>query len=80
MHYTIVDLPESLVYSSMYLSACFEDGFRFTPNYKFHELEAERFDLAINTLSMSESQVRAYCQTLPAMTPIFLSRTTIAGI
>lgn len=77
VEYTIVDLPESLIYSAMYLSACFEDGFRFIPNYRFRELAGERFDLVINTLSMSEmseKQVRAYCRQLAGMTPRFFEQ------
>jgi hypothetical protein len=77
MNYTIVDLPESLIYSSMYLSASFETGFRFLPNYRFHEISGEQFDLVINTLSMaemSEPQVRAYCAALPRMAPMFFEQ------
>lgn len=77
LDYTIVDLPESLIYSSMYLSACFEDGFRFVPNYRFRDLQAEHFDLAINTLSMSEMselQVREYCARLPEMARLFFEQ------
>ncbi|HEY4472352.1 MAG TPA: putative sugar O-methyltransferase [Stellaceae bacterium] len=67
--YTIVDLPECLLFSGLYLSLARPDlatrwgldpdtpmppfGFRFVPNYMALQL-AEPFDLVINTLSMSE--------------------------
>lgn len=81
----LVDLPESLLFSSIYLSVLFPDrdnviigadnladlekttpGFTFVPNYLFPILRKTKlkFDLAINTLSMSEmaeQQVRDYC-------------------
>jgi hypothetical protein len=64
--YTALDLPESLVYSAVYLEVLHPGATRFLPNYEFPELvqSGERFDLVINTLSMSEMsepQVRAYC-------------------
>jgi len=77
IEYTIVDLPESLVYSSIYLSASFEAGFRFVPNYRFREISGDRFDLVINTLSMSEMsepQVRAYCADLTKAAPVFFEQ------
>jgi SAM-dependent methyltransferase len=66
MTYYIVDIPESLVFSSIYLSALFESGIHFVPNYEFPQLanSAGQFDLVINTLSMSEmteQQVVEYC-------------------
>jgi hypothetical protein len=70
VHYTVVDIPESLVYSAIYLSAlCQPLSLRFLANYEFLELvySGEQFDLIINTLSMSEmreGQVRVYCQGL----------------
>jgi hypothetical protein len=63
--YTVVDLPECLLFSRLYLGLNRPDvhsGFRFVPNYKAGELE-EPFDLVVNTLSMSEMsryQVEAY--------------------
>jgi hypothetical protein len=72
--YTIVDLPESLLFSRLYVSLTRPDlstscglegaahGVRFVPNYMAEQL-AEPFDLAINTLSMSEMseyQVQRY--------------------
>ncbi len=72
--YTIVDLPECLLFSGLYLSLSRPDirtgwgleavpfGLRFVPNYQADFLN-ESFDLIINTLSMSEmsiSQVRHY--------------------
>jgi hypothetical protein len=82
----IVDLPESLLFSSLYLSLLLPQrahlyantenadellapatpGCTFVPNYLFDRLfETEPvFDLAINTLSMSEmdeAQVNYYC-------------------
>jgi hypothetical protein len=85
----IVDLPESLIYSSLYLSLLRPErthvyanpgtaieplvpdtpGCTFVPNYLFDTLiqTGAKFDLAINTLSMSEmdaSQVDYYCQGL----------------
>lgn len=63
--YTIVDLPESLLFSRLYVSLTRPDlrttagldpaphGVRFVPNYMAENL-AESFDLVINTLSMSE--------------------------
>jgi hypothetical protein len=72
--YTIIDLPESLLFSRLYISLTRPDipksfgladakfGVRFLPNYMAEELH-ESFDLIINTLSMSEMteyQVRKY--------------------
>jgi len=61
--YTIIDLPESLLFSQLYVTlSCPGRDLRFVPNYKARELE-EPFDLIINTLSMSEMseyQVRTY--------------------
>jgi hypothetical protein len=67
--YTIVDLPECLLYSALYLSLCLPDqrasigdtgalrfGLRFVPNYMAHALD-EPFDLIVNTLSLSEMSV-----------------------
>jgi len=68
VRYTVLDIPESLVYSAVYLSVLNPDaGTRFLPNYEFPKLvqDNEQFDLVINTLSMtemSEQQVRAYCE------------------
>lgn len=74
IQYTIIDLPESLLFSSIYLSQtcpkskiCFgieksDQGLRFVPNYMSDHLD-ESFDLIINTLSMSEMspfQVKHY--------------------
>jgi len=66
IRYTVLDLPESLVYSAVYLEVLHPGATRFLPNYEFPELvqSGERFDLVINTLSMSEMsepQVRSYC-------------------
>lgn len=85
----IVDIPESLVFSSLYLSVLRPEqthvyaapetaseslvtdapGCTFVPNYLFDRLirSGPKFDLAINTLSMSEmnaSQVDYYCEGL----------------
>ncbi|HEY7391304.1 MAG TPA: putative sugar O-methyltransferase [Bryobacteraceae bacterium] len=65
--YTLLDLPESLAYSAVYLEVLHHGRTRFLANYQFPELveRGEKFDLVINTLSMSEmsvGQVRAYCQ------------------
>ena len=72
--YTIIDLPESLLFSRLYLSlsipqlktsfglASATHGVRFLPNYMAEKLD-ESFDLVINTLSMSEMsshQVQKY--------------------
>jgi len=72
--YTIVDLPESLLFSRLYVSLTRPDlstaaglaeaphGVCFVPNYMAEQL-AQPFDLVINTLSMSEMseyQVRRY--------------------
>ena len=63
--YTIIDLPECLLFSRLYLSLTRPDvragaglepqpfGFRFVPNYMAEKID-EPFDLIINTLSMSE--------------------------
>ena len=63
--YTVIDLPECLLFSRLYLSLNRPDvlsgsglapqpfGFRFVPNYMAEKLD-EPFDLIINTLSMSE--------------------------
>jgi putative sugar O-methyltransferase len=85
----IVDIPESLIFSSLYLSLLLPQkeqiyarpeaadetlvpstpGCTFVPNYLFDKVIESHveFDLAINTLSMSEmdeSQVEYYCQGL----------------
>jgi hypothetical protein len=72
--YTICDLPESLLFSRLYLTLSIsqgtfgyglqpvDGGVRFLPNYQMEQLD-EPFDLVINTLSfseMSEYQVRTY--------------------
>jgi hypothetical protein len=82
----IVDIPESLIFSSLYMSLLCPErthvyanpeaadeplvpatpGCTFVPNYLFDRLfeTAQPFDLAINTLSMSEmdeAQVDYYC-------------------
>ena len=72
--YTLVDLPECLLFPGLYLSLSRPDvrmtweleknpfGFRLVPNYMAEQLR-EPFDLVINTLSMSEmsiAQVRRY--------------------
>jgi hypothetical protein len=83
--YFCVDIPESLLFSSIYLSTLFENednvlispenlrdldkqssGLTFVPNYLFDLCckSGLKFDLVINTLSMSEmveKQVRYYC-------------------
>ena len=75
--YTIVDLPECLLYSALYLSLSLPDqrvsigqaaelpfGLRFIPNYMAHALN-EKFDLVVNTLSLSEMsglQIRSYAE------------------
>jgi putative sugar O-methyltransferase len=85
----IVDIPESLIFSSLYLSLLLPKrahvlvspevagqpfvpesaGCTFVPNYLFDRLieTGPKFDLAINTLSMSEMdapQVEYYCRGL----------------
>jgi SAM-dependent methyltransferase len=68
VRYTVLDIPESLVYSAIYLSVLNPDAAtNFLPNYEFPNLvqDNEHFDLVINTLSMtemSEQQVRTYCE------------------
>lgn len=72
--YTIIDLPESLLFSRLYVSLTRGDLFtagalaqtanalRFVPNYMAERL-SESFDLVINTLSMSEMseyQIKRY--------------------
>jgi SAM-dependent methyltransferase len=71
--YWICDLPESLLFSALYLSLVRPDcpcgfaqqvryGFVYMPNYMVSELRGT-FDVAINTLSfseMSEHQLRLY--------------------
>jgi hypothetical protein len=59
--YTIIDLPECLLFSGLYLGLS-DVAFRAVPNYAADALQ-EPFDLVINTLSMSEmsaEQVRHY--------------------
>lgn len=75
----VVDLPESLAFSQSYLSALHPTGINFVPNYRFPELahSGTRFDLAINTLSMSEMserQVRVYCRGLKKITDLFFEQ------
>jgi len=68
VRYTVLDIPESLVYSAIYLSVLNPDAATdFLPNYEFPKLveDNQQFDLVINTLSMtemSEQQVRTYCR------------------
>jgi SAM-dependent methyltransferase len=68
VRYTVLDIPESLIYSAIYLSVLNPDAATtFLPNYEFPRLvqDREHFDLVINTLSMtemSEQQVRTYCE------------------
>lgn len=68
VRYTILDIPESLVYSTVYLAVLNPNaGTSFLPNYEFPALvqDGRHFDLVINTLSMtemSEPQVRTYCE------------------
>jgi hypothetical protein len=63
--YTVIDLPECLLFSRLYLGLNRPDvksGLRFVPNYRAGELD-EPFDLVVNTLSMSEMsryQVETY--------------------
>jgi putative sugar O-methyltransferase len=72
--YTIIDLPESLLFSRLYLTLNLPDastglglpevnsGIRFVPNHMAEECPGS-FDLIINTLSMSEMnehQIRKY--------------------
>jgi len=61
--YTIIDLPESLIFSQIYVTlSCPEGVAQFIPNYQAERLK-QPFDLVINTLSMSEMseyQVRTY--------------------
>jgi hypothetical protein len=74
--YTIIDLPESLLFSRLYVALTLptletslgltepENGVRFVPNYMAEEL-CDSFDVIINTLSMSEMsdhQVRKYAR------------------
>lgn len=73
--YWICDLPESLLFSALYLSLSRPEypcefgseaagGFSFVPNYMIDCISGE-FDLVINTLSfseMSEHQLRTYAQ------------------
>jgi putative sugar O-methyltransferase len=71
VEYVIVDIPESLAYSAIYLSALVPGRVKFIPNYRFLEMAfAERFDLVINTNSLSElseAQVRAYSEAISRM-------------
>jgi hypothetical protein len=68
IRYTVLDIPESLVYSAVYLSVVNSDAATdFLPNYEFSTLvqDNKQFDLIVNTLSMSEmseQQVRTYCE------------------
>jgi len=91
-YYYIVDLPESLSFSAIYLSILWQHqlntllepktaatilvrkdpGFTFIPNYLFPLLAAsgEKFDLVVNSLSMSEmnaKQVREYAAAIAGM-------------
>ena len=78
--YTIIDLPESLLFSRLYVSLAnpgvatstglreAKFGVRFVPNYMAEQLDDD-FDLIINTLSMSEMaeyQVRKYVELMCA--------------
>ena len=72
--YVLLDLPECLIFSGLYLSLIKPDisrgfgiseefaGWKFIPNYMAEKLE-DTFDLVVNTLSMSEMsqlQVETY--------------------
>jgi hypothetical protein len=72
--YVLLDLPECLIFSGLYLSLINPDisrsfrisdefaGWKFIPNYMAEKLE-DTFDLVVNTLSMSEMsqlQVETY--------------------
>jgi hypothetical protein len=63
IEYVVVDLPESLAYSAIYLTVVApETKWLFLSNYRWRQLSGH-FDLAINTLSfseMTETQVRTY--------------------
>jgi hypothetical protein len=68
--YTLLDIPESLAYSSIYLNVLHPGQTRLLANFQLPELEGQRFDLVLNTLSMSEmseAQVRAYCKSIAEM-------------
>jgi hypothetical protein len=78
--YRICDLPESLLFSGLYLLLMRDDTIQLysigkqtsarinlVPNYLF-TLLADRFDLVINTLSlseMSEAQIQCYASAFP---------------
>ncbi len=68
VRYTVLDIPEWLFFSAVYLSVLNPDSNTvFLPNYEFPALvqDNQHFDLVINTLSMaemSEQQVRTYCE------------------
>jgi putative sugar O-methyltransferase len=77
--YVICDLPESLLFSGLYLTLTEAgsvqvtgdayrptEGFVLLPNYKFHLL-AGHFDIVINTISMAEMtdfQVKTYAESI----------------
>jgi len=62
--YTICDIPESLLFSGLYLKLATKKTVELgmpspgmislLPNYRFAQLDGQRFDLVINTLSLSE--------------------------
>ena len=55
VHYTIVDLPESLFFAEVYLRAHFPDGdFQFIPVQEIQSLQGIPYDLAINQGSFQE--------------------------
>jgi hypothetical protein len=82
--YTIIDLPESLLFSRLYLSLTRPDlrtsagfsqasrGIRFMPNYLAEGL-TEPFDLVINTLSMSEMSDFQICRYVELLKQHWLS-------
>ena len=81
--YTVIDLPECLLFSGLYLGLNRPDvssgvgltpqrfGFRFVPNYMAENLD-EPFDLIINTLSLSEMSLHQVEKYIDLMKRIWL--------
>ena len=60
IHYTIIDLPESLFFAEVYLAAHFPDGaFEFVPAQEAQRLLPIKYDLAINQGSFQEMTASA---------------------
>tara|TARA_Y100000310_G_C20688251_1_gene820512 strand:- start:2194 stop:3198 length:1005 start_codon:yes stop_codon:yes gene_type:complete len=54
INYIIVDIPEALYFSMMYLGIVSKEVFEFVPNYLIETLSSKKIDLIININSIAE--------------------------